>query len=86
MDDMREPLWFKITDGFRRIKRKINFFIGSRLPDAHIEWDYLQGLPVPICPRCGEYVYYKTQCTRCGQHFLPDAKILGEVLEYGTEH
>ena len=86
MDDMREPLWFKITDGFRRIKRKINFFIGSRLPDAHIEWDYLQCLPVPICPRCGEYVYYKTQCTRCGQHFLPDAKTLGEVLEYGTEH
>ena len=86
MDDMREPLWFKITDRCRRIKSKINFFIGSRLPDAHIEWDYLKGLPVPICPRCGEYVYYKSQCTKCGQHFLPDAKTLGEVLEHGTEH
>lgn len=80
MDEMKEPISFRIADRCRRIKRKIRFFIGARLPDASIEWTYLDGMPVPICPRCGDYVYYKNQCTQCGQHFLPGAETIGGVL------
>ena len=67
---------------FRSVKHRIKFFIGSRLPDARIEWTWLNDeISAPVCPRCGEFVYSKRQCLSCGQHFLPGAKTIGEALE-----
>ena len=85
MDDMKMPLSERLSIMKHRIKRKTRFFIGSRLPDAAIEWNYLDGMPVPVCPRCGDYVYYKNQCTQCGQHFLPGAETIGGVLSARAE-
>jgi len=66
----------------RGVTHRIKFFIGSRLPDARIEWTWLKdGLSAPVCPRCGEYVYSNRQCLNCGQHFLPGAQTIGEALE-----
>ena len=71
---------------FRTMKHKIKFFIVSRLPNEHIEWTIgIDGFCVPVCPRCGEYVYYKNQCVNCGQHFLPGAETIGGVLNARAE-
>jgi hypothetical protein len=34
----------------------------------------------PVCPCCGEYVYYKDLCCFCGQR-LEDATTVGAVME-----
>lgn len=86
MDDMRTPVSVRLEMFLHRCRRRIRFFIGSRMPDAGIAWKQVNGgRDVPVCPRCGEYVYYADQCCGCGQHFLPGAVTIGEVMERGSE-
>ena len=83
MDELRMSIRERIDWLFWKTRRRIRFFIGSRLPDAGIVWKEERGYTLPACPRCGEYVYYDRQCTMCGQHFLPGAITIGEVLDHG---
>lgn len=80
MDDMKMSLGRRVELRFQRLRGKLRFFIGSRLPDAGIKWKSVKGGKLPVCPRCGDYVYYERQCTQCGQHFLPGARTIGDVL------
>ena len=84
MDELEMTYWERRKTFLQLCRRKIRFFIGSRLPDARIEWKTARnGKQVPVCPRCGDFVYYKRQCTSCGQHFLPGAITIGEALDHG---
>lgn len=84
MDDLEMGYWRGKKTFLQRCRMKIRFFIGSRLPDARIEWKTARnGKAVPVCPRCGDFVYYKNQCISCGQHFLPGAVTIGEVMDHG---
>ena len=82
MDELRTTPGEKVRHFLNRWKQRIRFFIGSRLPDRAIIWrDVGYGKKhLPVCPRCGDYVYYERQCTQCGQHFLPGARTIGDVL------
>lgn len=69
----------------QKISDSIRFFFCSRLPDRQIAWQMTGDNDfVPVCPRCGEFVYYRNQCVWCGQHFLPGAKTVGEVMDHGS--
>lgn len=84
MDDMRTPLSVRIGFLFRKIRDRIRFFINSRRPDEKVKWRTVKGgKQIPCCPRCGEYVYYATQCTRCGQRFMKNTVTIGQVLDSG---
>lgn len=83
MDELRMSIRERLKWRFHRWKMRIRFFIGSRLPDAGIAWKDAGGYKLPVCPRCGDYVYNNRQCVQCGQHFLPGAKTIGEVLDHG---
>ena len=80
MDELRTTPGERARLFLHRWKNRIRFFIGSRLPDAGIKWKSVKGGKLPVCPRCGDYVYYERQCTQCGQHFLPGARTIGDVL------
>jgi len=43
------------------------------------------GKVVPVCPRCGELVYYPQQCVTCGQRFTGDVTTIGEVIDRATD-
>ena len=83
MDDMHTPLSVRFSLILHRFRSRIRFYIGSRLPDRGIAWKKLEDYEVPICPRCGEYVYHAKQCSECGQHFLNNTVTIGSVLDHG---
>ena len=84
MDELKMSIGERLKWRFHKLRMRIRFFIGSRLPDAGIAWKDARGYKVPVCPRCGDYVYNVRQCVLCGQHFLPGARTIGEVIDdYG---
>ena len=84
MDDMRIGLKSRLEWILATWKRRIRFSIGKRLPPRGIAWKQRGTQMLPVCPRCGDYVYYTKQCF-CGQRLLPGAKTIGEVLDHGHE-
>lgn len=83
----REPPWARLWAAAGRLKRRIVFSIGKRLPPRETHTESHNGHVIYTCPRCGEFVYHEKQCIECGQRFLPGAKTIGGILdEQYTEH
>ncbi len=40
---------------------------------------------VPVCPRCGDLVYYPKQCVTCGQRFIGNVTTIGEMIDHDTD-
>ena len=81
IDDERMPLKTRLAMVWERFRMKVRFFIGKRLPARNAAVELMNGHKIYKCPRCGDFVYYELQCTKCGQHFLPGAESIGEVIE-----
>ena len=72
----------RLTRVLRAFRDKVGFSIGKRLPPRKTRTERIGGDAVPICPRCGNFVYYRTQCVDCGQRFKGNTKTVGEVLDH----
>ncbi len=66
----------------RRLMRGARYRIGKHLPPRMAAESTLYGgEKVPVCPRCGELVYYSKSCIVCGQRFRKDSVTVGEVID-----
>ena len=83
MDDMRMNLKSRVEWILATWKRRIRFSIGKRLPPRGIAWKQRGTQMLPVCPRCGDMVYYGNQCVYCGQRFLDGTVTVGEVIGNG---
>ena len=57
-------------------RHRIVFRIGSRRKPLPAELNPYPGLPggAAVCPRCGDYLYTRTQCLSCGQRIIWDGE------------
>lgn len=61
---------------------RIRFLIGKHRKPLEPALRKKTGYPDnPVCPRCGELIYCKTQCVSCGQRFKGKVVTVGEVLD-----
>ena len=68
------------------IRVRSRYAMGKRLPPRMPKTTTMYGgRTVPICPRCGDLVYYPKSCVTCGQRFKCESMTIGEVLELATE-
>lgn len=81
-DPNRNSTGKRLIRVLRAFRDKVWFSIGKRLPPRETRIERIGGDAVPICPRCGDFVYYKTQCVACGQRFKGNTKTVGEVLDH----
>lgn len=77
----QEPPWARLWAAAGRLKRRIVFSIGKRLPPREARTEDRNGHVIYTCPRCGDFVYCAEQCVSCGQRFLPGAKTIGGMLD-----
>ena len=77
----RKPPWARLWAAAGRLKQKVVFSIGKRLPPRETRVTRYNGHSIYTCPRCGEFVYHEKQCIECGQRFLPGAKTIGGILD-----
>ena len=69
--------------GFRvRTRFRIGKLLPPRMPKTSTLYG---GKTVPVCPRCGDLVYYPKQCVSCGQRFKEDSITIGEVIDRDTD-
>ena len=85
MIDEEMSLMDRLRGVWLGVKVRTRFRIGSRLlPRMPKEKAIYGGKTVPVCPRCGDLVYYPKQCVSCGQRFKCDATTIGEVIDRDT--
>ena len=80
------PMKYTLFDRIRSILLwchvRIRFLIGKHLKPKEPALRKKTGYPDnPVCPRCGDLIYCKTQCVSCGQRFKGKVVTVGEVLD-----
>lgn len=83
MRPMEITLFGRLRLFLRRVRHGIVFFIGKHRKPRETAFRMYGREPknYPVCPRCGELVYCKTQCVMCGQRFKGSVITVGEVMD-----
>ena len=84
MNPEKMPLGARWRGVWARLKMRMNFFIGERLPPRETQpGPEYRGRTIYLCPRCGEFVYYPKKCVSCGQRFTGQPITIGQAMEDG---
>jgi len=82
-DEDRMSTGERLLRVLRDFREKVGFSIGKHLPARETRTERIGEDLIPVCPRCGDFVYCKTQCVVCGQRFKGETKTIGEVIDHG---
>lgn len=78
IEDGGLPFFDKIGGKLKRIRFRLVSMLPAEEPE---EGTVYNGKPIPVCPRCGDFVYYRKQCIHCGQRFTEGSRTIGEVMD-----